>query len=130
MYSYVSAKDREPHSSLSINCQSSVDFSCIITNSNVFQARGKSRTMCIYEKRPVLVWLKFITLKEPSNSTILQPKCWLRPSLISICSVVQGISSMEVDIFTDYLHCNFQRQRNVLILDEVTARKRSSQSRN
>lgn len=76
--------------------------------------------MCIYEKRPILVWLKFITRKEPSNSTILQPKNWLHLSLISICSVVQSISSTEVDIFTDYLPCNFQRQRNVLILDEVT----------
>lgn len=78
--------------------------------------------MCIYEKRPILVWLKFITRKEPSNSTILQKvsRSWLRLSLTGICSVVQGISSMEVDIFTDYLHCNFQRQRNVLILDEVT----------
>lgn len=65
----------------SLDCQSDVDFSCIITNSNVFQAREKSRTMCIYEKRPTLVWLKLITRKEPNNSTILQPKSWLHFSL-------------------------------------------------
>lgn len=76
--------------------------------------------MCVYEKRPILVWLKFITRKEPSNSSVLQPKCWLCLSLTSICSVVQGIRSMEMDIFADYLHCNFQRHRNVLIIDEVT----------
>lgn len=59
--------------------------------------------MCIYEKRPILVWLKFITQKEPSNSTILQLKSWLLLSLIRICSVVQGISRMEVGIFTELL---------------------------
>lgn len=59
--------------------------------------------MCIYEKRPILVWLKFITQKEPNNSTILQLKSWLLLSLICICSVVQGISLMEVGIFTELL---------------------------